>query len=71
MELANLQITASPLLCKDRHYAGSWFFGLPSRKTYRSCQKHESVSLHDLLSTGHLLGVFRLKQAYSQIYAQL
>jgi hypothetical protein len=25
-------------------------------KTYRSCQKHESVSLHDLLSTGrHLL----------------
>ena len=27
-------------------------------KTYRSCQKHESVSLHDLPSTGrHLLGV--------------
>ena len=28
-------------------------------KTYRSCQKHESLSLHGLLSTGrHLLGFF-------------
>ena len=28
-------------------------------KTYRSCQKHESVSLHDFLSTGrHLLGLW-------------
>ena len=71
IELVNQQITASLLLCGDRHYAGSWFFGLPSRKTYRSCQKHESVSLLNLLSTGHLLGVFLSYQAYGQLYAHL
>jgi len=60
MDLVNLQITARRLSCRDRHYAGCWFFGLPSRNTYGTFKKHESVSLHDLLSTDHLLGVFRL-----------
>lgn len=57
MDLVNLQITANLLPCRDRHYAGCQFFGLSSRKTYRSFQKLESVSLRDLLSTDHLLGV--------------
>jgi hypothetical protein len=36
---------------------------------YRSCQKHESVLLHDLLSIGrHLLGVSFITNLKSNLY---
>jgi hypothetical protein len=42
-----------------------------ARKTYRHCQIHEFLSLHDLLSTGrHLLGVSSIK-SHTHIYAEL
>ena len=67
MDLVNLQITASLLLCRDRHFVCSWCFGLPSRKTYRSCQKHESVSLHGSLSTVHLPCVSLIRSLKSNL----
>jgi len=41
-------------------------------KTYRSCQKHESLSLHGLVSTGrHLLGFFVYNKRGVKFFAQL
>ena len=40
-------------------------------RIYRFCQNSKSLTLHDLLSTGRYLLVFRLEQDWSQIYAQL
>jgi hypothetical protein len=40
--------------------------------TYRSCQNHESISLHDLLSTGrHLFGVSSITSLKSNLWTAL
>jgi hypothetical protein len=71
MDLVNLQIAAILPLCRDRHFAGARFFVLPYRKTYSSCEKHESQSLHYLLFTACHLVSASFVTSLRQIYARL
>ena len=62
-----------PLVKRMQLTCTAWVESLNTRddgrgKTYRSCQKLESISLHDLLSTGrHLLGMLFISSRKSNL----